>query len=441
MTRADALSDGFKQTEIGLIPEEWDVARVADKYKFTAKPRGLRYDAFEAIPFVPMELVPQGKMYFTAHILKRPDEISSGTYFEPNDILIPKITPSFENGKQGIMPRLPTPFGVATTEVIPVAEISNVSSREFLFYYLLKNDVRDLLASKMDGSTGRQRLRKDLIEELRIPFPPLPEQRAIAHVLSKIQAAAEAQAAIAGRARELKRALMAKLFTEGLRGEPLKETEIGTVPEGWEVVGLDAIKANIKGAIVSGPFGSNIGKRFFVDEGVPLIRGNNLTKGDKFFVEEGFVFITEEKAEELKTCTALPNDLIFTAAGTLGQVGLIPQDCLYPKYIISNKQLRARVDEGKAVPLFLFYWFSSSIIQKLIAQRKGGVSIPVINLGILRRLPIPLPSLDEQREIAHVLQAMDAKIVSAERKQAGLEELFRAMLGELMTGQVRVKGS
>jgi type I restriction enzyme, S subunit len=149
---------------------------------------------------------------------------------------VPKITPSFENGKQGIVRDLPTAFGIATTEVIPIAELPGVSSREFLFYYLLKDDVRAALAAKMEGSTGRQRLRKDLLEELRIPFPPLPEQRAIAHVLSKLQAAAEAQAGIAEKARELKRALMAKLFTEGLRGEVLKETEIGPMPESWDVV-------------------------------------------------------------------------------------------------------------------------------------------------------------------------------------------------------------
>jgi len=197
------------------------------------------------------------------------------------------------------------------------------------------------------------------LKRFEFPLPPLPEQRRIAHVLNTIQRAIAAQDDLIAAAREAKRSLMQRLFTYGPGPEPAptKETEIGLMPAHWEVVTLDDIKANCKGSIVSGPFGSNIGRRFFVDKGVPVIRGNNLTKGEKLFVDEGFVFITEEKAEELKSCTALANDLIFTAAGTLGQVGLIPEDSCYLKYIISNKQLRARVDESKAIPLFLFFGF------------------------------------------------------------------------------------
>lgn len=66
------------------------------------------------------------------------------------------------------------------------------------------------------------------------------------------------------------------------------------------------------------------------------------------------------EALELANCTALPDDLVFTAAGTIGQVGLIPQKSRHPEYVISNKQLRARVDKSKANPLFLFYWFTPS---------------------------------------------------------------------------------
>src|SRR4029079_6854424 len=90
-----------------------------------------------------------------------------------------------------------------------------------------------------------------------------------------------------------------------------------------------------KGAIVSGPFRSNIGSRFFVEEGVPVIRGNNLTKGESRFIDDGFVFLTEEKASEFKNCEALAGDLVFTAAGTIGQVGIIPQNSSFDRYIIS----------------------------------------------------------------------------------------------------------
>src|SRR5437879_3114810 len=114
-----------------------------------------------------------------------------------------------------------------------------------------------------------------------------------------------------------------------MAGEPL--------PKGWRWTTLGQVVDQRGRSIVSGPFGSNIGSRFFVDEGVPVIRGNNLTTDMCRFIDEGFVFVTENKANELANCDAVPDDLIFTAAGSLGQVGLIPRDAKYSRYIISNK--------------------------------------------------------------------------------------------------------
>lgn len=183
-----------------------------------------------------------------------------------------------------------------------------------------------------------------------------------------------------------------------------------TLPVGWKWATVDDVKKPNSKSIVSGPFGSNIGSRFFVASGVPVIRGNNLTTDMRRFVDDGFVFITEEKAEELKNCEAFPNDLIFTAAGTLGQVGIIPQDAKYPRYIISNKQMRTRLDENVVLPLFAFYWLSSSEMIEYIEQRNTGSSVPLINLTVLRELPLPLPPTDDQKEIVRILGALDDKI-------------------------------
>jgi len=298
--------------------------------------------------------------------------------------------------------------------------------------------------TKLSGQHARTTLpslQRQTLENLPIPFPPLPEQRKIAKVLSTIQRALEHQDNLIAAAKELKRSLMQRLFTYDARAEPAptRETEIGEIPAYWEVGTLDDVKASERGSIVSGPFGSNIGKRFFVDRGVPVIRGNNLTKGEALFVDSGFVFITEEKAQELANCTALPGDLVFTAAGTIGQVGLVPENCTYPKYIISNKQLRARVDTARTYPLYLFYWFTHDRAQALFEKRKRGTSIPVINLGILRNLPVAFPPLPQQRKIADMLSTVDRRIATDEHRKMALQELFKSMLHQLMTGKIRVK--
>lgn len=199
------------------------------------------------------------------------------------------------------------------------------------------------------------------------------------------------------------------------------------LPKGWKWVSLDDVRHPDKRAIVSGPFGSNIGSRFFVSSGVPVIRGNNLTTEMTRYIDDGYVFLTEEKAKEFKNCEAYPNDLIFTAAGTLGQVGILPPDAKFPRYIISNKQMRVRVDENVILPLYAYYWLASPEMVDYIIQRNTGSSVPLINLTVLRHLPIPLAPIPEQREIVRILSALDDKIELNRRMNHTLEEMAQAI--------------
>lgn len=166
-----------KQTEIGLVPESWEVARISDLYEFTSKPRTLEIKL--PVPFVPMEMVPLNEMFIKQYELR--NNLSSGTYVENGDLLLAKITPSFENGKQGIV-SIDKPYSYATTEVIPIKDKKNVSNKFYLFYFLLKDDIRQRLTGKMEGSTGRQRLSKTILEKTLIPKPPIEEQKKIADI-------------------------------------------------------------------------------------------------------------------------------------------------------------------------------------------------------------------------------------------------------------------
>ena len=180
-------------------------------------------------------------------------------------------------------------------------------------------------------------------------------------------------------------------------------------------------------SVISGPFGSNIGQRFFKTHGVPIIRGNNLTTDFKKFNDDGFVFLTEEKADELKS-DAIKGDILFTAAGTIGQVGMIPQSAKYDRYVISNKQLRFRVDPEKADPDYVYYWLASPWIYKTIIDRNTGSTVPLINLGIIKSLPVSLPKdIIEQKKIASVLAKIDEKIALNNRINTELEAMAKTL--------------
>jgi len=202
-----------------------------------------------------------------------------------------------------------------------------------------------------------------------------------------------------------------------------------SLPAHWKWCQLDELKYAEKGAIISGPFGSNISSKFFVSEGIPVIRGNNLSLSFDRFIDDGFVFLTQEKAKELKTW-AKCEDIIFTAAGTIGQVGIIGKNTKYPNYIISNKQIRVRLDTKKIIPLFAYYWLASSTMVQYIQQRNTGSTIPLINLSIVKGLPIPLPPLNEQEKIVNILSALDEKIELNRQTNATLEAIAQAIFKE-----------
>lgn len=190
---------------------------------------------------------------------------------------------------------------------------------------------------------------------------------------------------------------------------------------------LEEICLPEKGTIISGPFGSNIGRKYFVEEGIPVIRGNNLSLSLDKFYDKDFVFVTEEKAEELN-CYAEKYDLIFTAAGTLGQVGIIPEDSHYDKYVISNKQIRARVDRNKVDVLYAYYWFSSPWIQKLLSLSNKGSAVPLLSLWEVKNLPISFPeSLEDQQKIVRVLETISQKIDNNNKINSALEVMAKTI--------------
>lgn len=196
---------------------------------------------------------------------------------------------------------------------------------------------------------------------------------------------------------------------------------IGTVEE---------VAAPVKAAIASGPFGSAIGRKFFVPEGVPVIRGNNLTLGKKRFIDGGFVFITEEKAMKHRNCLVYPDDIVFTAVGSLGQVGIIPHHGKHSKYFISNKQMKLTPDKGRFNPLFLYYWFSSAAVRHHFVSSNRGAAVPLITLGVLKATPVPVPPLAIQNRIAAILSTYDDLLEVNTRRIAILEELARRIFDE-----------
>ncbi|MFJ2107547.1 restriction endonuclease subunit S [Streptomyces microflavus] len=198
--------------------------------------------------------------------------------------------------------------------------------------------------------------------------------------------------------------------------------------------------------LIGGPFGSSLGSKDYVSSGVPVIRGTNLASQGKFDGRD-FVYVSEGKARgQLARNLALPGDVVFTQRGTLGQVGIVPA-LPFDAYVISQSQMRLRVDPEISLADFIYYQFRSPDMVAIIRNRAIATGVPHINLGILGAIEVSIPPIDEQRAIVAVLGALDDKIAIneclattvralglAEYAQAvGAGEAFEMRLGALVS--------
>ena len=197
----------------------------------------------------------------------------------------------------------------------------------------------------------------------------------------------------------------------------------------WPTARLADLAAPVKGAIAGGPFGSDLVSADYVEEGVPVIRGVNLPFDRKIELDY-VVFVSEAKADSLHLNCAAPGDLVFTQRGTLGQVGLLPKHPRYSRYLISQSQMKMTVDPGKASALYLYYYFRLPSSVTYIENHALQSGVPHINLGILRKLEVILPPLQEQHRIAAALEAYDDLIANNQRRIALLESMAEEIYRE-----------
>ena len=405
--------------------------RLGDVYEITKKPRGLDMASLPVVPFVPMDAIPQGGTYAPDYTLRQPSEIRSGTYFERGDALVAKITPSFENGKQALVTGLPTPFGIATTEVIPLRPRKEGQDTRLLFFYLLHPDVRHHVAERMEGATGRQRIPQDVILDL--PFPEFKpeEQTAISDSLEMIQRLRAVEMQSMQKAQALKRAAMQTLFTRGLRGEAQKETEIGPVPESWEIIRVEEhAKVISKG---SSPKWQGFD---YVKDGILFVRSQNVGNGVMEWQDKTFLppaWNEQERRSVLQSGDVLVN-LVGASIGrsAVGGPEIEGANC-------NQAVCFVRLVQNEVIPGFLNGFLLTPQGQAQIHGKKKDIARANLSLQDVRNVLMPKPPINEQRETVAILDGIDCKIDLHRRKSVVAEELFKALLHKLMTGGIRVE--
>jgi len=247
--------------------------------------------------------------------------------------------------------------------------------------------------------------------------PPLPEQQKIAFVLSTVQKAIEAQDKLIKTTTELKKALMQKLFTEGTKGEKQKQTEIGLVPESWEVVELGDVCERVSVNVQPNPDGEK-----------PYVGLEHITSGQIYLTNWGKESDVVSSKSEFKKGEILYGKLrpYLDKAAIAHFDGISSTDILIFK---GKNQIKND---------FLIHFFHSESLLDFAKSTTTGVQHPRTSWSSLKKLKLGLPSKSEREIIAQTLNLFEDKLTSLQKKKQTLSDLFKTLLHELMTGQRRV---
>jgi len=285
----------------------------------------------------------------------------------------------------------------------------------YLKYYLEYRKLDDIIS----GSAQPQITGKGL-SKVKIPLPPLDQQKKIAAILDAADAYRQKTKALIEKYKELTQSLFLDMF-----GDPV------TNPKGWDKLILSSCFISKKEGTKCGPFGSALKKHEYVDNGIPVWTMYNI-KADGFN-ENKCLFITPEKYDDLASYETKFGDIIISRAGTIGKMCVVTYA---KKAIISTNLIRLRLDTEKILPMYF-----SLLMNKWgpkIARLKTGAdgSFTHMNTGILNGIVLSVPPLELQNQFAERVQAIEAQKAQAQASLAQAEDLFNSLLQRAFKGEL-----
>ena len=403
------------------LPQEWATCKLYEFASFTKGKQPTRFhDRYEKgfLPYLTTDYLRKGLSPKYCHV--NDDVVHAGAH---DALLIwdGSNAGEFFAGVDGV---------VASTMVKVWGKDANTIHDKFLFYVLMNSSK--ILSSTTNG-TSIPHVSLSVFKNLGIPLPPLPEQRKIAEILSTVDETIKKTDTIIQKTQQLKKGLMQKLFTEGIGHTRFKETKTGRIPEVWEVVRL---------AKVSEIRSSNVDKKSYPSE-IPVHLCNYLDVYNNEYIDEKIDFMeATATTAEIEKFSLNKGDVIITKDSETADDIAVPSvviealnNVLCGYHLALLQPNAERVDS-----IFLSKLLSSTPINNQFVRLAQGLTRFGLNVSSIQNAIIPLPSLDEQHQIAQILSEVDTKIETEQAFKAELEQLKTGLMQVLLTGKVRVKG-
>ncbi|MFB5934815.1 restriction endonuclease subunit S [Peribacillus castrilensis] len=396
------VREGYRMTEFGEIPIEWDVATLGEVLR-----------------------VGYGKNQKDVEVEKSDIPIL-GT----GGIIGWARTPLFEKpsvliGRKGTIDKpqyMEKPFW--TIDTLFYTDINIEKNFPKFIYYLFQT----IDWYKYNEATGVPSLSATNISKIKHSFPPLKEQQKIAEILSTVDEQIENTNHLIDKTKELKKGLMQQLLTKGIGHTEFKQTELGEIPLEWGVALLKDVCEKISDGTHHSPLTYPTGEYMYIT--AKNIKENGINLDNISFVEK------EIHEEIYKRCDVKKNDVLYIKDGAT--TGVATVNNLGEEFSLLSSVALLRAKKDIFLPRFLMYCLNSPIIKQRMLDMMSGNAIRRLTLKVIQTGVVPLPSIEEQQKIAEILSTVDDQIESYQQEKEKYTELKKGLMQQLLTGKIRV---
>lgn len=427
------VREGYKITEFGEIPEEWNISKLSEITELITKgatPMTYGFDfEDEGINFIKVENIMESGKIDKNSLLKISEECNnklSRSKIQKGDILM-SIAGTL--GRTAIISEEVIPAN--TNQALAIIRLKKINNVDYINKTLSSFYIKKHI--NMIGTVGAQpNLSLKQIGDFNILLPSIKEQEKIASILSTVDEQIDNVDALIEKNKELKKGLMQTLLTKGIGHIKFKKTEIGEIPEEWSIKKIDDVINLIKSGL----------SRSLKDEdiGVPCIRSNNISnyKFDKSDLK--YWFLEDDKGANINDYILREGDILVNFINSLAQIG---KTCLYKDIgrpvIYTTNIFRMNLNEQVILNKYFYYISQTEMYNneiKLIT--KPAVNQASFTVADFKLIKISVPPINEQIRIVSILSEVDEKIEEHENKKKKLEELKKGLMQQLLTGMIRV---
>ena len=355
-------------------------------------------------------------------------EFTGGTKFRNGDTLLARITPCLENGKTAQVNIFDEDeVGFGSTEFIVLREKPNSTYNDFIFYLAISQDFRSKAIQSMTGTTGRQRVQTDLLQNTMMPVPSLKEQRAIAAVLSALDDKIEVNNQINKRLEEIALTIFKSWFVdfEPFQDGEFEDSELGRIPKGWRTGSIVDL-----GDVVGGSTPSKAIEDYYTDNGIPWITPKDLSLNYDKFISRGEIDVTEKGLKNSSIRIMPRGTVLFSSRAPIGYIAIAKND------VTTNQGFKSIVPKEKIGTEYTYFYLRSNL--EIIESRASGSTFKEVSGSVMKQIPALIPSDEALSEFRVFCNCYFKHQEALEEQNNTLAAIRNALLPRLMSGEIRI---